>query len=263
VRWSGFGPMGMLKVAIVAALKREVSGLIKGCRRVERDYEGRAFVFFESSEESNGMVVVCGGIGVEAARRAAEAVIALYRPALLQSVGFAGALDASLHVGDLFAPAVVVDARDGSRVEIEGGNKQGTLVTFMAVAGIDQKANLARAYGAHAVDMEASAVATAAHAHGISFAVTKVISDEYDFEMPQTAGFIDSRGQFKTASFALFVVLRPWLWSRVAQLARNSRKAARALGEHLRRIEEERSQISEKVTAPIPAASASRAGGHE
>src|SRR5271167_2956542 len=102
----------MPKVAIIAALEREVSGLIKGWHRVERQYEGRSFVFFERDE----VVVVCGGIGLEAARRAAEAVFALYHPALLLSVGFAGALDAGLHVGDLFMPTVSIDARDGSHV---------------------------------------------------------------------------------------------------------------------------------------------------
>jgi nucleoside phosphorylase len=266
----------MSRIAIVAALEREVGGLIRSCSRVQRQHEGRSFVFFErknrdkdrddkhkDNDERNELVAVCGGIGLEPARRAAEAVIALYHPALLQSVGFAGALNAGLHVGEVFTPAVVVDARDGSRTEIEGGNKQGTLVTFMAVAGIDQKANLARAYGAHAVDMEASAVAAAAHAHGIPFAVTKVISDEYDFEMPQTAPFVDSQGQFKTASFALFAALRPWLWSRVAQLAGNSRKAARALSEHLERLQEELSQASEKILEPATVASAPRTRGNE
>ena len=131
----------MPKVAIVAALEREVSGLTKRWTRVHREYEGRSFDFFEQDE----MVVVCGGIGLEAARRAAEAVIALYHPTLVHSVGFAGALDASLHVADIFAPAVVIDARDGSRIEIAGENRKGTLVSFMAVAGIDQKRNLAQA----------------------------------------------------------------------------------------------------------------------
>ena len=35
------------KVAIVAALEREVNGLIRGWSRVEREYVGRKFVFFE------------------------------------------------------------------------------------------------------------------------------------------------------------------------------------------------------------------------
>jgi adenosylhomocysteine nucleosidase len=242
----------MRKIAIIAALEREISGLTKGWSRVERDHEGRRFVFVEQDD----MVAVCGGIGLDAARRAAEAVIALYHPTLMQSVGFAGALDASLHVGDLLAPAVVIDARDGSRVEIEGGRTQGTLVSFMAVAGIDQKANLALAYGAHAVDMEASAVAAAARAHGIPFSAIKVISDEYNFEMPATARFIDPQGRFHAAGFALFAALRPWLWPRVIKLAANSRKAASALGHHLQRLRQELPEQT-AVTSRLSA------GGHK
>jgi adenosylhomocysteine nucleosidase len=269
----------MSKVAIVAALEREVSGLTRNWNRVEQHYDGRSFVFFEREE----MVVVCGGMGVEASRRAAEAVIALYHPALLQSVGFAGALDSSLRVGDIFTPAVVIDARDGSRVEIDAaaaprtgtsGPERSSLVTFMAVAGVQQKASLAKSYGAQAVDMEAAGVAVAARAHGIGFVATKVISDELDFEMPHMARFIDARGQFRAASFAAFVALRPALWRRVTQLASNSRKAARALGEHLERYRQELSrasnrtsglvsgQGSEKIAAPLsPEAQAAAASG--
>jgi adenosylhomocysteine nucleosidase len=258
----------MPKVAIVAALEREVSGLTRNWCRVEQCYDRRSFVFFERDD----MVVVCGGIGVEAARRAAEAVIALYHPALLQSVGFAGALDSSLRIGDLFIPAVVIDARDGSRVEIDGATaphqRRSTLVTFMDVAGMQQKASLAKSYGAEAVDMEAASVAAAARAHGIGFAATKVISDELAFEMPHMARFIDSKGQFRTASFAAFVALRPTLWRRVAQLARNSRKAGRVLGEQLERYRQELSRASgeglENTAAPaVAAVSGSSARGPE
>jgi adenosylhomocysteine nucleosidase len=247
----------MPKVAIVAALEREVSGLTRTWSRVDRDHQGRKFAFFERDE----MVLVCGGIGTEAARRAAEAVIALYSPALLQSVGFAGALDESLQVGDVLAPGIVVDARDGSRIEVGGGDEKVILVTFMAVAGIDQKANLAQAYGAQAVDMEAAAVAAAAHKHGIRFAATKVISDVLSFEMPQMDRFINAQGQFRTASFALFAALRPWLWSRVARLASNSRKAARVLGNQLEHFRHEPSQALSPANAV--AATGPSARGHK
>jgi len=222
----------MHNVAIVAALERELGPLIKNCRRVERDYEGRRFIFFERDDT----VLVCGGIGLESARRAAEAVIALYHPTLVQSVGFAGALNASLHVGDIFSPAVVLDARDGSRVEIAGG--EGTLITFMTVASAQQKANLADAYNAQAVDMEAAAVASTAQSHGIRFTATKVISDGLEFDVAETARFIDARGGFRTAAFTAFVALRPWLWRRVAVLAHNSKRAARILSEHMKGFRE-------------------------
>ncbi len=246
----------MPKVAIVAALEREVSGLTKSLSRVEHQHDGRKFVFFEADE----IVIVCGGIGVEAARRAAEAAIALHSPTLLQSVGFAGALDSGLRAGDLFMPAFVIDARDGSRIEIEGASalergRQGrsSLVTFASVAGAQQKASLAHAYGAQAVDMEAAGVAAAARAHGIGFAAMKVISDELNFEMPQTARFIDANGRFKTASFAVFVALRPWLWRRTAALAFNSRKAARVLCEHLEHYREELRRPNPVAKSPATA----------
>src|SRR5260370_41394005 len=218
----------MSKLAIVTALESEVGELTKNYRRIERGYDGRKFTFFEHGDA----VLVCGGIGLEAARRAAEAVIASYRPTLVQSVGFAGALDASMHVGDIISPAVVLDARDGSSVEIVGG--EGTLVTFMTVAGAEQKQKLAQAYRARAVDMEAAAVAAAAAAHGIRFTATKVISDGLPFEMPETARFIDSRGGFRTPAFAAFVALAPWLWRRVTLLASNTNHADAALAQHLK-----------------------------
>jgi len=259
----------MPKVAIVAALEREVKGLIKGWSRIEREFEGRTFAFFERDD----LVVVCGGIGAECARRAAEAVIAFYHPARVESVGFAGALDDTLRAGEIFRPAEVIDARDGSRFEtgrfetgrFETGDAQGEgrLVTFMAVAGAEQKAKLAQAYQARAVDMEAAAVLAAARAHGIAFGATKVISDELDFEMPQMADFIDAAGRFKTAIFIRYVALRPWLWKRVASLARNSSKAAKALCAHLERLRcdlKEEALTTGTRTAP-PVLSANRIGG--
>jgi nucleoside phosphorylase len=232
----------MKPLAIVAALEREVSRFIRPATRVHQTHAGRSFTFFELDDT----VLVCAGIGLDAARRAAEAIISIYQPHEISSVGFAGALTSTLHVGDIFTPAIIVDARDGSRTQLENG--QGTLITFMSVAGAQQKASLAQAYSAQAVDMEAAAVATAARAHGIPFTATKVISDGLDFDMPETVQFIESNGQFQTASFAAFVALRPWLWPRVATLARNSSKAAAALSRHLKNSRSAPQDVAEAKT---------------
>jgi adenosylhomocysteine nucleosidase len=215
-------------VAIVAALGREIADLIKHSSMVRREHQGRSFQFFGR----NDTVAVCAGTGSEAARRATEAAIALYQPALVQSVGFAGALESGMRVGDIFVPGLLIDARDGSRTKIAEGN--GTLVTFMSVADASQKGRLARAYAAQAVDMEAAGVAAAAHAHGIAFRAVKVISDRMNFEMPDMSHFIDAQGRIRTISLAAYAALRPWLWPRIATLAHNSRKAAAALERYLR-----------------------------
>src|ERR1051326_3992840 len=163
--------MGDFKVAIVTAMEREIAPLVKNWPTVTKQHEDRSFKFFEKSP----VVLVCGGIGSEAARRAAEAVIKLYSPTTIVSAGFAGGLDANLETGQMLTPRHVIDARDGSRTD--SGTGEGVLITYESVADVEQKAKLANAYGAHAVDMEAAAVARSAEAHGIKFLACKVISD--------------------------------------------------------------------------------------
>jgi len=234
------------KVAIVAALEREVRPLIKQWRPVEREYDGRNYRFFENERA----VLVCGGIGPEAARRATEAIIRLYAPIMVQSAGFAGALDSTLKVGTVLTPICVIDAKDGSRVEAGVGHW--VVVSVDRTASVEQKAVLAKAYWAHAVDMEASAVARGAQAHGITFVGLKAISDEADFEMPSIDRFIASDGKFRTAAFTAFVAFRPWLWRRVIQLAGNSKKAANALCEWLDQYNHDEEADAEELVNPRP-----------
>jgi nucleoside phosphorylase len=239
------------KIALVAALDREVTPLIKRWAHVSRSHDNRNYTFFERE----GAVCICGGIGVQAARRAAEAVIALYNPAVIHSVGFAGGLNPTSRVGDILTPAIVLDARDNSRYQIPHG--QDTLITFMEVASPSQKKKLAETYAAQAVDMEAAAVAAAAQLHNIPFAATKVISDGVDFEFPDISRFITAQGQFNSAGFALYAALRPWLWPGVAALAANSNKAATALTGYLK------TTSPPQETSLIPTATGSTSGaGH-
>jgi adenosylhomocysteine nucleosidase len=217
----------MPEVAIVAALEREVAPLVRSWRVADQEYSDRKFRFFESDKT----VVVCGGMGFEAARRATEAIIALYRPSVVLSVGFAGALDEKLRVGDLLQPHYVVDARDGSRTDT--GSGIGILISSPTVASAEQKAKLAKSYGAQAVDMEAAAVAKGAEARGVRFGVIKAISDEVGFAMPPMDRFIAADGSFRARSFAFYAASRPFIWPDVLRLAQNSAKAARALSARL------------------------------
>jgi len=217
------------KVAIVAALEREVRLLIEHWEPVDREHEGRKFTFYGYGR----VVLVCGGIGANAARRATEAVIALYRPTQVVSAGFAGALNSTLKVGEVFIPARVVDSQDASSTETHMG--QGVLVSFTEIASPEQKAKLGYAFGAQAVDMEAAAVARGAHARDVSFMAVKAVSDESDFALPQMNRYVSPEGKFRTVAFAASVAIRPWMWARTVRLARNSSRASRALCDWLER----------------------------
>jgi adenosylhomocysteine nucleosidase len=213
----------MSRLAIIAAMEREVAPLIRDWKVREIERAGRWYRLFESGDT----VLICGGIGADAARRATEAVVQEVQPARVLSVGFAGALDSTMKVADIVEPRLVVNAADGARTET--GSGQGTLVSYAAVSDRDQKQRLAKAYAGVAVDMEAAAVAQGAQARGVEFAALKAISDAADFLMPPTERFISSDGRFRTAGFAWHVAARPWLWGRTIALARNSAKATRAL----------------------------------
>jgi adenosylhomocysteine nucleosidase len=220
----------MSRVAIVAALEREVRPLVKHWRVSEQEVGGRRYRFFEKDD----FVVVCGGIGAEAARRAAEAVIASYAPKIVYSAGFAGGLDPGLRVAEILLPRRVVNAGDGSSVRLDHG--EGVLVSFGSVASPEQKVRLRNSFGAQAVDMESGAVARAAEARGVEFSVVKAISDEFDFRFPSMERFVDSEGQFRESRFAWFCALRPWLWPGVLRLAKNSSRASQALCEWIRKM---------------------------
>jgi len=220
----------MSRLAIVAALEREVRPLVKGWCISQRQHEGRWFRFFENRD----VVLVCGGIGAAAARRAAEAVIAIFDPKMVCSAGFAGALDASLRVGDVVRPRTVINAADASRALVAGG--QGVLVSFEAVASPQQKSKLRESFAAQAVDMEAAAVARSAEARGREFSAVKAISDEAGFEFPAMERFVDPDGRFSELRFAGYTAIRPWLWARVIQLVRNSTRAAHSLCMSLRTL---------------------------
>ncbi len=221
----------MAKIAIIAALKREVAPLIQGKGWRKRQLPGVEDGYYENDVA----VVACAGIGGVAAGRVAEVIIAECAPGLVVSAGMAGALTPAGKVGHVLFPAIVICATKKLPVHFALPSESarvrpaGTLVTSSEVGGTEAKQTLARQYSAEAIDMEAAAVAEIATAHGIAFLAVKAISDEYNFPLPNLKPFIDRQGQFQTGRFALHIAVRPAMWRTVSQLASNSRKASRAL----------------------------------
>jgi len=204
-------------------MEREVAPLIRSWKARMVEHGGRRYRLFENGEAA----LVCGGIGAEAARRATEAVILEVNPVRVISAGFAGALDASLEVGNVFEPRTIINASDGARTDV--GSGLGILVSSTTMAGKEQKIRFRKAYGASAVDMEAAAVAQGAEARGVEFGALKAISDAADFSLPGLERFVAGDGTFRAVKFACHVALRPWLWATTIALARNSSEASRSL----------------------------------
>jgi adenosylhomocysteine nucleosidase len=224
----------MSKIAIIAAMEREIAPMVRGWQRGTLSSGERKFMLFES----DGVAVVVSGIGCKNAELAARTVVTQYRPALLISVGLAGALIRSLKVASVFTPNVVVDASDGAeyRCTADGNHVSGgVLVSSGEIAGIEGKRELVNRFHGLVVDMEAAGVAKVALKEQIGFRCVKSISDEADFAMPPMGRFLNAIGEFQSGKFALWAALRPWQWPRIVELARNSRRAILALSDRLQK----------------------------
>ena len=223
----------MSKVAIIAAMERELAPLVRGWKRAALSSGERTFTLFEG----NGVLAVIAGIGCRNAELAARAAVQQRRPTLLISVGLAGALIRSLKAGSVFTPSVVVDAADGAEYRcIADANhvSGGILVSSGEIAGAEAKRELVTRFHGLVVDMEAAGVAKVAQQEQIAFRCVKAISDEADFVLPPMGNFLNDAGEFQSGKFALWAALRPWQWARVAALAGNSRRATAALCDRLR-----------------------------
>ena len=209
----------------VAALTREIAGLVaeRGWR-AEPKLLGRKIHLFEHTDA----VVVCAGMGAARVTLAVEAALRLGSATKLVSVGWAGACQAGLAVGDVLRPTLVIDTGTGERYAVEGeaATEAVSVVTVAAAAGAVEKRRLGASYGCAAVEMEAAHVARLARIRELPFGAIKAISDTVDYEMAGMERFSTPDGQFREAAFGLYVALRPAMWGPVMAMAKGSNLAA-------------------------------------
>jgi len=179
-------------------------------------------------------VVVCAGMGKEAARRATEAVLQRIRPELIVSAGFARVLTSDQRVAEIVVPAEVFEVATKESFPTLFGSGQ-LWTSFQVVEDSSPPAGI-KLFDCRGVDMEAAGVAEVAAAHGVPFIAVKSISDEAHFKMPPVAQFIRPDGGFQTAAFLFHVGMRPRTWPGVVALAINSNLAAEKLCGALRSL---------------------------
>ena len=212
------------RVAIIAALPREVKSLVRGWDT--KALPGKVFVYTRGNA-----VVACAGMGGDRVALAVQAALATGPVSSLVSAGLAGACDPALQVGSIVRAGVVIDTRTGER--FEDSQFRQVLVTAGEIASVEEKARLFASYHAAAVDMEAAAVARLARGHGLRFQAIKAISDDAGFELEGLEKFATQDGQFREGAFALHALSRPPLWSKLIQLGGNSKRALAALTDAL------------------------------
>ena len=220
-----------IRIGVISAMAREVAPFISGWRSVQ--IPGKRLTMHVS--QSGEMAYLASGIGREPGITGTESLVAEFKPDLLVSAGFAGALVAEHRVGDEVVAGVVVDGTTGESFQTETSSSS-RIVSSGFIANRNAKLELHSRFQAEAVDMEGAAVATVAKRHGIPFYAVKTISDELDFPMLPFARFVDERGKFQTAGFLGHMTIRPAHWPALVQMGRNSSIAAAKLRSGLERL---------------------------
>jgi len=219
------------KIAIIAALPREIAGLVRGTRpESELRHHGVHLYRIE------GAVVAVAGMGSLRVALALDAALRDQGIELVVSTGLAGACSADVRAGEVVEATTVVDAMTGERFSGAASDVERILVTTEAIAGVREKARLHDSYNASLVDMEAATVARLALARSLRFRAVKGISDAHDFEMESMSRFADALGRFRTGAFALHTALRPQRWGSAMRLGRDSNRALTKLSAELRTL---------------------------
>jgi adenosylhomocysteine nucleosidase len=216
------------RIGIVAALFGELKPLVNG-------WSQQADGAFLTQRGHVAAIAVAKGIGAVRADQAVAIAETYGRLDALVSVGWAGGASCGVQPGMAYEVGEVIDAVSGERYATSAVASPIKLATLDHVAGQDEKRRFAESYGASLVDMEAAAVARAAHVRRIPFYCWKAVTDIATEDLPNFNYFLDQEKQLRTRQVATYALIHPRYVAPLLRMGRNSKSGADALGQALRR----------------------------
>jgi len=181
---------------------------------------------------------VANGAGAHRAAAAVDEALRNFHPEALISMGFCGALDPSLAIGDIVVATTVFAADRAFPAEppvTSMPHRAGPVRTADRVVATAEEKKQLHSTGAIAVEMEAAGVAQRAQKLGVPFFCIKSVTDLADETMANDFNAVlRSDGRFDTMKVLLSSLRHPWV--RLPELFRLQRRcvlAARSLGEFI------------------------------
>jgi adenosylhomocysteine nucleosidase len=215
---------------MVAAEAREFEGILKRADDIRAlPWQGAAFSR-EAAWKNSRWFLIANGPGPRLVERALEQKHHVDR---ILSIGFCGALDPALRIGDIVISGEVPTVLGASFV-------QGDVLSVDRVAfTAREKCDLRRATGAAVVEMESAAVAQKAREWDVPFGCVRVVSDIAGEDLPLDFNrYRDADGRFERTRIALAALGRPFTaLPGLIRLDRHCRMAAERLGEFLANCE--------------------------
>jgi nucleoside phosphorylase len=219
-------------IAVTFALPTESAGFRRLLRERERHRYGNAEVI-RGKIDNRAVEILHTGVGEKLCRNRLATFLQDRQFDLLISAGFAGALDDRLEVGD------IVIARNFSTTRIAADSllrdlpvKVCDLTTVNHIIDSPaQRAQLAQATGAAAVDMETDFIAQICAEHALPMLALRAISDTpaRPLPLPPRILFDLDRQKTRPANLSLYILRHPTRLPRLIGFARQVQMARRAL----------------------------------
>ena len=215
---------------MVAAEAREFAGILKRAGDVRAlPWKGAAFSR-EAVWRNSRWLLIANGPGQRLVERALERKQNVDR---ILSIGFCGALDPTLRIGDIVVSGEVPKGLQASFVQ--GDVASVDRVAFTA----REKSDLRAATGAAVVEMESAAVAQKAGEWDVPFGCIRVVSDVAGDDLPLDFNrYRDADGRFERTRIGLAALGHPFtVLPGLVRLNRDCGLAAERLGEFLANCE--------------------------
>lgn len=213
-------------IAIFGAVKEEIAGIKQSMNISDRVRLGKTDAWTGKWVGKN-IVLVRSGVGGQRAKDSTLQVIDTFQPKALISIGYAGAVQPELNVGDLVIADSIMKAdveenrkyhpdpdwlERALNIPCPDGVKKvvgGLLTVSTVINDPAAKRDLGESYGVQAVEMETAAIAKVAEDRGLPFLSVRVISDSIDDELLDSSSFLGGDGEISTLKAGWYVLTHP------------------------------------------------------
>ena len=226
-----------MRLLLVASEAREFSGVLPRCSGI-RAFSTPLRFAREARLGGNELLLAADGVGVARAAAAVDVCLNAWRPEIVISFGYCGAVDSGLKIADVVV-ATEVHGGDGlypaAPVRSNAAFRSGPILTIGRVAQSSAEKREWRATGAIAVEMEAAGVARRAEAFGLPVQCIRSVTDLAEEDLANDFNLaLRSDGRFDTITLMRCAMRRPL--TRFPELIRLRKRCVRAsetLGEFI------------------------------
>jgi adenosylhomocysteine nucleosidase len=235
-------------IAIFGAVKEEIAGIKQAMNISDHTRLGKTSAW-PGKWKKQSIILVRSGVGRQRAEDATLQVIDHFQPSTLVSIGYAGAVQPELNVGDLVIADTIIEEKRKEKYSPDSDwlNRAKNVSCpegFKAIVGglltVDNvihdslsKQELGKNYGVQAVEMETSAIAKVAEEKDVPLLSLRVISDRLDQELLDSSSFLGSDGEISTLKAGWYVLTHPSSIKSALSLRSQTQIATQALTKFL------------------------------